>query len=155
MTESSQNSETTSPPKLEEMKSELRQQGVDVERLSIVTAVGDIIVGEVQRWSEDGMVDLKNPRRLVRAQMMGPEGMTMKFQIIDWDLLVSGTISVHPQVFCSLKTTDEETQARYFTLYLGYLEGKKLSRAQAAGLHLPNGPLPTGGIPPGLVRGRG
>lgn len=148
---------TTESPTLEQMRSELRQKHVDPSRLAHVVVPGDNLFGEIQGWDGD-FVKIKNPRRLTRNSVMTAKGPAVSIACVDWDMVDGGIINAKPIIFFHVKEMDEETQRRYLSIYLGYLQDKQLQAARAAGIEIagadqmPRGPVEPSIFDPSGVR---
>jgi hypothetical protein len=119
------------------MKSELRQKQVDPLRLVHVIIPGDNVVGESVGW-EGEFMKVKNPKRLIRQQGMVPgKGLVVSISMVDWDMVDDGVVHVKPIAYVLVSEMSEETQGRYLGIYLGYLEDRKIQRAQQAGIAIP------------------
>jgi hypothetical protein len=127
---------TSEAPSLDQLRSELRQKKVDPSRLTHVIIPGDNLVGECVGWQNDEM-KLKNPRRLIKQQGMVPgKGVIVSISMVDWDMIDEGVIFCRPLMRAHISDLNEETQARYFGIYLGYLEGKVIQKAREAGIEV-------------------
>lgn len=167
MTLLSTNSSESQTPKSEKLRQafELLQQCgyEDTYRLGIVSSGVEQFFGAVynkgdvyshNRFSAGSIIDdavlVKLPKRIMRSQFRNSEGKVgVELGFSDVDFIDEGTIEVKPQYGFFLRWLDEESQFRYCQAVLGFLEGKKIAKAQAAGIVLPDGPLTP---PPGHRR---
>jgi hypothetical protein len=122
--------------KLVQMSKDLAEKGIDPEQLGIVMYGQEQVFGEILDVTPDAgrSVRVKNPKRFLRLQRVEPNNFRVEFILIDFDLMTVGVADIVPQVMFMLKNCDEETRVRYYGMYLGFFEQKKLASAARAGI---------------------
>lgn len=129
--------------KSEEMAKELAEKGVDVEKLIVLYAGTEQVLGESQGMEDDGEVGVLNPKRVLRLQQVVEGGVVISLMIGDLDFVHGkGPVFLRPYMFYNVSHQDEETKAGVYGSYLDYFKRKTLNKAEDAGLVLPKGLSP-------------
>jgi hypothetical protein len=126
---------------LEQLTATLREKGVEVERLAVLSVGSDQIIGEIDYAESKQLtgrsVLVKNPKRLIRLQRMEGQSLSIDFLIGDLDFVSSGAVQVSPVYSYRINDINEESQTAMLGLLVMYFENRARNRAQAAGIQLP------------------
>lgn len=126
--------------KSEELSQKLEEHGVEVEKLYVIYAGSEQLIGELQDglFKNNEKLYLKNPKRVLRLQQVLPEGVAISFMIGDFDFISSGAVTVMaPTLSYKVLMQPEETKQFILSTYLNYFERKTVHKAQEAGLIVP------------------
>jgi hypothetical protein len=133
---------------LERLHKVLTDEGVNVNTLMLV------MIGDEQLLGEEGLSEvlgssltfrLKNPKRLLRLQRLEGDNFSVKFILIDLDLIDEGSITVVPQAYYRLRDLSEVSRVHMLALYETLLSNKKTMRQVASSkIILPRLEMPQG-----------
>jgi hypothetical protein len=127
---------------------DLTKNGVDPEKLCVLTCATEQYFGELVEYVDDGVapvrVKLKDPRRILRLQKVEPGNLRIDILLLDIDLVSSGVITFWPVVFYKLSDVCEDSRLRMMALYARYFKEQEQKRAAAAGIILPEPQTPPG-----------
>lgn len=153
------------PPELVALHKTLSESGVEVEAIAVlILSQNEMVFGEVHNLDAfradpiDGVnaglgpilgktnvVALKNPKRLTRFNVQGPQGQVgTQLLFSDFDLISEGTVEFIPTGAFFLTWLNYTSQFAYCNAFIKFMEGKALAKAKAAGIHIA-GP---GDVPP-------
>lgn len=125
---------------LEKLKEDLQQKGVKVDALAVLlVGGGEQVLGEGSQ-REDGLWDVKNPKRLVRLQQMdrSGQGLSISYLIGDFDMVEGGLMHVRPTGYYLLSEIDVPSQGAVLQLYRDFLVRKVEAKAREAGIVIPD-----------------
>jgi hypothetical protein len=147
MNEPSQNSRQgeSLTTKLKQLEANLREKGVDVASLAVVSVNGtEQVIGEVDRHlvPRDAhlvgfRLTVKNPKRFLRLQRVANGGIVTDFIIGDMDMISGGYLEIIPAFGYRLSDLNEESQTEMLSLYTEYIDRRNANRAAESGLVLP------------------
>lgn len=146
---------TTKTTELEALQNELKEKGVDTERLAILMLGGEQILGEVQEVMPlgtlvGGLLRVKNPKRYMRLQRMTPDGSAMAVDVFvgGLDLIDDdgSEIQLLPVGGYWLKSLGPSSQRELMNTLLMFFKHKLMARVKKAGLITPDGRLNMGGM---------
>jgi hypothetical protein len=134
-----------------EVHEKLRKEGVEPGALAVVRVSDqEMLIGEVfdhEKMMADGpeaghgsvmeertFLGIKNPRLIIRRVLTHRETGALKIESVfsDYDMVDEGYVEVRPMSVFFLDWMNWQTQLNYCGNYLGFLEGRKLARAEAA-----------------------
>ena len=135
--------------KFEELELQLELLGVKTEDLTILfTGPNEMILGEDDRKEKRAgmwewlhpVIQIKNPRRLTRLQMVDRGSCTLvtDLRLSDFDFVSKGVIEFRHTGGFRLAWVDLESRIKYMESLVGFLENKKLESAQEAGIIIPS-----------------
>jgi hypothetical protein len=137
--------------RIDEARFELTRLGVNVDDL-VILFLGDneMALGEYGNRAADPrpslleklppVIQLTNPKRLARLQMMDRTtgAIATDLRLSDFDFVTSGIIEFRHNGGFALSWIDEDSQVKYMSALAGFLESKKVSSAQEAGIIIPS-----------------
>lgn len=138
----------------------LTKAGIDTEKLCVLHAGGDVIIGEL--LPDTGLdpygkgqtptqivgrpVTVKNPRRFLTLRQATPRGLSVNSMIGPVETIEGGSLQVQAQMGFKMCEATDETKELILGLYCDFLGVLAKNRAEEAGIVLPGGDLPTGPI---------
>lgn len=124
-----------STTKIEELEKELISKGVDVEALHVAYVGTESIIGELDDESE-GVLMLKDPKRVLRLQQVLDGGIAISYMVTDMDFMTSGLVCVKPNIHYPVFNQPEETKANIYESFIEYFKRKVINKAKEAGILL-------------------
>jgi hypothetical protein len=121
---------------LAQVHAKLREKGVSPERLvSINIGDEDTIIGEAPGANAlvGGRVCITNPKRMIRFQNAEGENFSVRFAVVDFDVVETGMIEVVGRIGYWFGGVDTVAQIRLCNMYLGYLEMRDRIREVSGG----------------------
>jgi hypothetical protein len=138
-----------------ELHEKLKKEGVDPDALAVLRVMDqEMLIGEVgdhehfldangghgpfMGTRQEIHVCLKNPKLIIRRVLSQQSTGALAIQTVfsDYDLLDEGYIEVVPKTFFFLDWLNYQSQINYCGAYFNFLEGRRLARAQAAGIQI-------------------
>jgi hypothetical protein len=123
----------------------LKDAGVNTDRLCVLHAGVDVIIGEVS--GVDGFlvgkpIAVSNPRRFMTLRQPTPKGLSINSMIGPMETCEGGTIEIIPHIALKLSEATEETKELIFGLYYDFLVLLVKNKAAQSGLVFPeDGPV--------------
>src|SRR6267154_1273409 len=143
----SPNAATQTTTELDELKKELKEKGIDTEKLAVLMIGGEQILGEVVHEDRDIMTDdrlvgnlvrLKNPKRYMRLQRMTQDGSAMSVDVFvgGLDLIEDdgSEIQVHALGGYWLRKLGLNSQRELMKTLVMFFKHRTMARAAKAGL---------------------
>lgn len=143
MTEPTQdfpNGEKQKTSKAKQYEGELGNKKINANKLAVLLyGAGEQVLGELEDgdYQPGTFIKITNPKRLIRIQQMGQQGMSLQFLIGDFDLIESGSMNIVPTGWFWLRDQSPESYEAYIGLLVEFLNRKIRNRAAEAGLVLP------------------
>lgn len=125
--------------KLEAVINELKEKGCRPDILTVAfLATGEQLIGEMYASTPGAVLEMTNPKRILRLQQVQNGGISISLMVGDLDLLESGKVQLIPQLAYRVRDQSEDSQYAILTLYKEYLDRKRITKAEEAGIVIPS-----------------